>query len=66
MFFLYFRDLFLTYFSQYTQNTKAATAIEYCLMAAAIAVAIIVIVYSLGDGVESTFTDVDAEMTANF
>ena len=61
-----FRDLFLTYFSSYVQNTKAATAIEYCLMAAGVAVAIIVIVYALGDGVESTFTDVDAEMTANF
>ena len=66
MFFLYIRDLFLSFFSQYTHNTKAATAIEYCLMAAGVAVAIIVIVYALGDNVEAVFTDVDTEMTANF
>jgi len=66
MFLLFFRGLFLTYFSSYIQESKAATAIEYCLIAAAIAIGIIVIVFTLGGGVEDMFTDVDAEMTANF
>ena len=66
MFFQSLMGFFYSFFLRYTHSVKAATAIEYCLMAAGVAVAIIVIVYALGDSVESTFTDVDAEMTANF
>lgn len=52
--------------SFYVRSNKGATAIEYCLMASAVAIAIIVIVFAVGDNVETLFTDVDTEMTANF
>lgn len=56
-----------TYFScLYLRSERGATAIEYCLMASAIALAIVVIVFSVGDNVETLFTDVDTEITANF
>jgi pilus assembly protein Flp/PilA len=42
---------------------KGATAVEYGLMVALIAVAIIVIVSQLGDSLAGLFTDVDAEIT---
>lgn len=45
-------------------NTKedGATAIEYGLIAAAIALAIAAVVFTLGDKVEQSFTDIDTEM----
>ena len=66
MFTLIFQILSYLKNSHYIQQCKAATAIEYCLMASAVAIAIIVIVFAVGDNVEGLFTDVDTEMTANF
>ncbi len=45
-------------------NEEGATAIEYGLIAAAIALAIAGVVFTLGDKVEQTFTDIDAAMPA--
>lgn len=42
----------------YVKNESGATAIEYGLIAAGIAVAISVIVFLLGDRVEATFQSV--------
>ncbi|MGF9756870.1 Flp family type IVb pilin [Microvirga sp. 0TCS3.31] len=42
---------------------KGATAVEYGLMVALIAVAIIFIVSQLGDSLAGLFTEVDAEIT---
>ena len=47
----------------YLRNEDGATAIEYGLMAAAIALGIIALVFSIGDTVEGVFTDIDAELT---
>jgi pilus assembly protein Flp/PilA len=44
------------------KNEKAATAIEYGLIAALIAVAAIVSMRSLGSQLNSTFTKVQSEM----
>jgi len=49
----------------YLRNEDGATAIEYGLMAAAIALGIIALVFSIGDTVEGVFTDIDTELTAN-
>ena len=49
-------------FKKIITNCKAATAIEYSLMAAGIAMAIIVMVFLLGDRVESSFQAVDDEI----
>lgn len=49
----------------YLRNEEGATAIEYGLMAAAIALGIIALVFSIGDTVEGVFTDIDTELTAN-
>lgn len=42
----------------YLADEKGATAIEYGLIAAGIALAIVTIVFTLGDNVEDTFTTV--------
>ena len=47
----------------YLCNEEGATAIEYGLMAAAIALGIIALVFSIGDTVEGVFTDIDTELT---
>jgi len=44
---------------------KAATAIEYSLMAAGVAMAIVVMAFLLGDRVENTFQVVDDEVAAH-
>ena len=46
----------------YLRNEEGATAIEYGLMAAAIALGIIAIVFTLGDTVEGVFTDIEGEL----
>ncbi|PZP55915.1 MAG: Flp family type IVb pilin [Micavibrio aeruginosavorus] len=43
-------------------NEEGATAIEYGLIAAAIALAIAGVVFTLGGKVETTFTEIDAAM----
>lgn len=43
-------------------NCNAATAIEYSLMAAGIAMAIVVMAFLLGDRIENTFQVVDDEI----
>lgn len=48
----------------YLNNEDGATAIEYGLMAAAIALGIIALVFSIGDTVEGVFTDIDDTLTA--
>ena len=45
-------------FNQFLRDESGATAIEYGLIAAGIAVAIITIVGTLGDNVASTFEEV--------
>ncbi len=42
----------------YLKNEDGATAIEYGLIAAGVSVAIVVIVFTLGDNIEATFTTV--------
>mgnify|MGYP000159115811 CR=1 FL=1 len=46
----------------YIRNEEGATAIEYGLMAAAIALGIVAIVFTLGDRVEATFTEIDTAL----
>ena len=48
----------------YLHNEDGATAIEYGLMAAAIALAIITIVFTLGGTVEGVFDDVNTDLAA--
>ncbi|MCB9983494.1 MAG: Flp family type IVb pilin [Rhodospirillales bacterium] len=43
----------------YLNNEEGATAIEYGLIAAGIAIAIVAVVFTLGDEIEATFTDVE-------
>ena len=45
------------------RDEQGATAIEYGLIAALIAVAAITAMTSLGSTLEATFTEVDSEMT---
>jgi len=46
----------------YVSDEKGATAIEYGLLAAGIALAIIVVVFTLGDEIEALFTDLETEL----
>jgi len=46
------------------RDEQGATAIEYGLIAALIAVAAITAMTALGSTLEATFTEVDSEMTA--
>jgi pilus assembly protein Flp/PilA len=50
------------FLSKYAADQNGATAIEYGLIAAGIAVAIISIVNGLGDHLATTFSNVDAQM----
>ncbi len=43
----------------YLKNEDGATAIEYGLIAAGIAIAIVAVVFTLGDEIEATFTEVE-------
>jgi pilus assembly protein Flp/PilA len=45
------------------RNTKGATAIEYGLLAALISVAAMTTMGTLGTTLNTTFSDIDAEMT---
>jgi pilus assembly protein Flp/PilA len=47
----------------YLNNEDGATAIEYGLMAAAIALGIIALVFSIGDTVEGVFTEIDTTLS---
>lgn len=47
----------------YLKNEDGATAIEYGLIAAGIAIAIVAVVFTLGDEVEATFTDVETAIS---
>lgn len=49
----------------YLKNEDGATAIEYGLIAAGIALAIVALVFTLGGQVEGAFQGVSDEMTAN-
>jgi pilus assembly protein Flp/PilA len=51
--------------SKIMTNEEGATAIEYGLIAALIAVAAIVAMGSLGDNLSNTFNDVNNELSAN-
>ena len=48
----------------YNSNEEGATAIEYGLIAAGVALAIATIVFTLGDNVEGAFTDINTAMDA--
>ena len=50
---------------QMIRDTKGATAIEYGLIAALIAVAAITAMQGLGTSLNTTFTNVSTAMTAN-
>ena len=51
-------------FLKLIKNDKGATAIEYGLIAALIAVAAITAMRGIGDQLDSTFTEVSTEMAA--
>ena len=48
----------------YMQDSKGATAIEYGLIAAGIAVAIIVAVFALGDELEAFFNAIQSQVAS--
>ncbi|HWV52869.1 Flp family type IVb pilin [Pseudorhodoplanes sp.] len=52
----------MTYFKQFVRDESGATAIEYGLIAAGIAVAIIAAVQGLGTKLVSTFTSVEGAL----
>ena len=49
-------------FKKFIRDESGATAIEYGLIAAGIAVAIITVVQGLGDKLQSIFTDVTTKL----
>ena len=49
-------------FARFVKDESGATAIEYGLIAAGIALAIITIVNTLGGSVKSTFTNINSGM----
>jgi pilus assembly protein Flp/PilA len=51
-----------TSFARFLRDQEGATAIEYGLIAAGIAVAIIVAVQSVGSGLNTTFTSVSTAL----
>jgi len=53
----------MTFIKKFVKNTKAATAIEYGLIAALIAVAAITAMSSLGTTLSETFNDVAENMS---
>ncbi len=54
----------VTDLKNFSQDNAGATAIEYGLIAAGIAVAIIAAVFALGDEVKSFFTDIQTQLGA--
>ena len=47
----------------YLKNEDGATAIEYGLIAAGISLAIVAVVFTFGDQLETTFTSMETAMT---
>ncbi len=47
----------------YISNEDGATAIEYGLIAAGISLAIVAVVFTFGDQLETTFTSMETAMT---
>jgi pilus assembly protein Flp/PilA len=54
----------MTKFLKLIKNTKGATAIEYGLIAALIAVAAVTAMGSVGNKLKTTFTNIDTNMKA--
>lgn len=54
----------MKFFKKFVRNTKAATAIEYGLIAALIAVAAITAMTSVGGAVKGTFERVNTDLSA--
>lgn len=54
----------MKFFKKFVRNTKAATAIEYGLIAALIAVAAITAMTSVGGAVKGTFERVNDDLSA--
>ena len=54
--------IYVTALKEFCQDKSGATALEYALIAAGIAVAIIVAVFALGDEVKSLFGDVQTQL----
>ncbi len=52
----------MKFIKKFVRNTEAATAIEYGLIAALIAVAGITAMGAVGNSVSNTFTDVSSEL----
>jgi pilus assembly protein Flp/PilA len=50
-------------YQAYTTKEDGATAIEYGLIAAGIALAIAAVVFTLGDTMEGVFTDINDEVS---
>jgi pilus assembly protein Flp/PilA len=48
--------------SAFWQNESGATAIEYDLIAAGVALAIITVVYGLGTKLKTTFTNISSQL----
>lgn len=55
----------MKFIKKFARDTKAATAIEYGLIAALIAVAAITALGNVGDSVSSTFEKVATDMNAS-
>jgi pilus assembly protein Flp/PilA len=49
-------------FKRFVRHEEGATAIEYGLIAAGIAVAIAVVVFTVGDKLEALFTDIASKL----
>ena len=54
--------IYVTDLKEFRQGKSGATAMEYALMAAGIAVAIIAALFALGDEVKSLFGDVQTQL----
>ncbi|NBS22766.1 MAG: Flp family type IVb pilin [Altererythrobacter sp.] len=52
----------MTFFNKLLKNEQGATAIEYGLIAALIAVAAVTAMGALGDQLDNTFTDVSTKL----
>lgn len=62
--FLKYKKSFIAFAASLCASKHGATAIEYSLIAAAIAVAIVAIVFTLGGTLDQTFTDVNTKLTS--
>ena len=51
-------------YTAWKMSEEGATAIEYGLIAAGIAVAIVAIVFTLGDTIEAKFTEVNTKINS--